>query len=115
MARASFIDVLLAIILPPLGVFLAFGCAVSDFTSSIVFSFQLDGMPTRMSFESKRGALSGGTPGADHEVDAGGVLDMSAADHLGVRPRHHICHLRSRRLNKSTSNRLADCPLDGCL
>ncbi|BBM97636.1 hypothetical protein MPTK1_1g07180 [Marchantia polymorpha subsp. ruderalis] len=28
MARASFIDVLLAIILPPLGVFLAFGCAV---------------------------------------------------------------------------------------
>ncbi|BBN00116.1 hypothetical protein MPTK1_1g26550 [Marchantia polymorpha subsp. ruderalis] len=38
MVRSTFIDVLLAILLPPLGVFLAFGCA-AEFWICLLLTF----------------------------------------------------------------------------
>uniref|UniRef100_A0A452XT95 Uncharacterized protein n=1 Tax=Aegilops tauschii subsp. strangulata TaxID=200361 RepID=A0A452XT95_AEGTS len=62
MGSETFVEILLAILLPPVGVFLRYGI--------------------------------------------GGVLDLPAAHAAGLHPRHHLRHLRPRRIACSPINQI---------
>ncbi|CAN6565744.1 unnamed protein product [Malus baccata var. baccata] len=85
MGSETFLEVILAIILPPVGVFLRFGCGVSG----VLDMFVADniGIYTR-----------------NHiciMCPCRGVLDMFVADNIGIYTRNHICIMCPCRIIKS--------------
>ncbi|KAF7127639.1 hypothetical protein RHSIM_Rhsim11G0105900 [Rhododendron simsii] len=84
MGAATCVEIILAIFLPPLGVFLKYGCKVLSLDLSLLcLCFNLMVLTV----------LCGGGV-------AVGVLDLSFADHIGVHPWNSLCSLCPHQVNK---------------
>ncbi|GMG99811.1 hypothetical protein Nepgr_001651 [Nepenthes gracilis] len=80
----TFLEILLAIILPPLGVFLKYRC-MAEFWISVLL------------------ALSGWIPVIIYAVYGCGVLDQRLADSLGLDPWNYICRLGHHQVNRRSN------------
>ena len=90
MGSETFLEILLAILLPPLGVFLRYGIGVGITPVSLCSTVAA----SLLAFNSIPRFFN---------LVAGGVLDLPAAHHPGLHPGHHLRRLRPRRLMTTTS------------
>lgn len=94
MGSETFVEIILAILLPPLGVFLRYGCGVMSqfFSPNSVFILQYFSV---FSFKLFFWLCS-----CFWFASAGRVLDLFVADHIGIYPWNYICNICAGWLEK---------------
>jgi len=100
MGSETFIEVILALLLPPVGVFLRYGCEVINLNSSnkhqIFLNIYVICVCVCVCVCSLW--LISLTSFIWIAENAGGVLDRLVADNIGVHTRNHICSLYVSRI-----------------
>ena len=102
MSTATFVEIILAIILPPLGVFLKFGCKVHYLHFYCFFSLE------RVSFQKKPHNYSNFQI-FDFSFFAGWVLDMFDFDAVWLSSRNHLRSLYHHQVIFPISSVLSSC------